>query len=678
MSEPSAQGLVSQDAQGTAPELAVSESPLRARAVSERRLGVFWGALGAALALLVENQLLVSWLVPREADSSARLAYRAYDAAFFCLLGVLYAAAVFAGTALVDLRRFSRYRPVFRPALLAIAWFLVVFFLGSDDLANYVARKGLDPDLTLLAASAITGTVFAAATELLRLAKAPWSRGASAAGALALVVVNAVVLEQDYPALHLLAAGASATALTVVLADVSFTVKALRAAYAVLVAMTFAGLAPLLYAPSLATLRRLYSLSSSVAVPFLPNSWKDDPVLGSLPDWVVKSPWFAKRDGALSRAPSHALAVPDDPIVILLTIDAVRADVVGSKKHDAELPELARLRKTSVYFSNARAPTPSTLTTMMSVFTGKYYSELYWSKVEGAKVFPVADKSPTVAELIRPIPSVHVVSLYGLRSNTGVGRGFKEEITTRRDYGYARDLMTRLIARLERAGRGPLFVYAHFVDTHAPYTRGGRKGSQFERYLAEIATVDRELGRLRRFLDEKGLSRRTVVIVSADHGEAFGEHGMRYHARSVYEELLRVPLMLRVPGVAARVVDVPVTLLDLGPTLLDLFGRATLAQFMGESLLPLAAGGAEKPTRPIAADAGRRIQALYTPDHKKVIFDLQRRTTEVYDLAHDPEETKNLADDRSASVVNAVTAARYFFRVHRLNRPGWEPPWRKF
>jgi membrane-anchored protein YejM (alkaline phosphatase superfamily) len=288
------------------------------------------------------------------------------------------------------------------------------------------------------------------------------------------------------------------------------------------------------------------------------------------------------------------------------------------------------------------------------------------------------DESPTLPELIRPVPSVQVLALYGLGRAQGVGRGFTEELKARRDYGYARDVMRRLLDRLERVGPGGLFAYAHFIDTHAPYSRGGKTGSPFERYVKEVATIDREIGRLRRFLEQKALAKRTVLIVSADHGEAFGEHGMRYHARSVYEELLQVPLMIDVPGAARRRVEVPVTLMDLGPTVLDLLGKPTPGSFMGESLLPLMAGSGPPPTRPIVADAGRRMQAFFAPNDKKVIFDLRRGTTEVYDLARDPEERRNLADDPNEDVVAAITAARYFFRVHTLSRAGWEPPWRKF
>jgi len=676
VSELSQHGIVGDHAEQA--DAAPESSSSAAATGTEAPLGVFFAALGAALILLLENQLLISWFVPREAGLGARFAYRAYDAGYFCALGVLYAGATLAGAKLLDLAPIARLKPVLRPLSILTAWFLVVLMLGADDLDNYVARVGLDPGFALITASVVAGAAFAGAVELLRLAKARVLKALIAAGALALVVSNSLLLEQDYPALHLLAAGASATALTLVLADLPFSRQARRAAYVALPLIAGAGLVAVLRAPSLTTLRQLYSLPSSVVVPFLPNEWKDDPVLGPLPEWVVKSPWFAERERLPPRAPTGALALPDDPIVILLTIDALRADIVTGGEYREKLPELARLRKTSVYFRNARSPTPSTLTTVASMFTGKYYSALYWTKSKHGKVLPIEDESPTVAELIQPIPSVQVLSLYGLASESGVGRGFKEEIKTRRDYGYARDLMARLIERLERKNQGPLFVYAHFIDTHAPYTRGGREGSPRERYIAEVATVDRELGRLRRFLDAKGLSRRVVLIVSADHGEAFGEHGMRYHARSVYEELLHIPLMLQIPGAGARDVDVPVTLLDLGPTLLDMFDEPTPAHFMGESLLPLAAGHDEELTRPIAADAGRRIQAFYAPEHKKVIFDLRRKTTEVYDLARDPKESRNLVDERNESVVSAVTAARYFFQVHTLTRPGWEPPWRKF
>jgi hypothetical protein len=78
------------------------------------------------------------------------------------------------------------------------------------------------------------------------------------------------------------------------------------------------------------------------------------------------------------------------------------------------------------------------------------------------------------------------------------------------------------------------------------------------------------------------------------------------------------------------------------------------------------------------ADAGRRIQALILPNGKKVIFDLRRRTTEVYDLGADPGEIDNLADDPSHEITSAIATAGYFFDVHTLKRAGWEPPWRKF
>jgi arylsulfatase A-like enzyme len=265
-----------------------------------------------------------------------------------------------------------------------------------------------------------------------------------------------------------------------------------------------------------------------------------------------------------------------------------------------------------------------------------------------------------------------------LAASTGVGVGFDVESKTRRDYGPAAEVMDLLLEQLATTGGSPAFLYAHFVDSHAPYTLGGRRGSQFERYLAELALVDHEVGRLCQYLRENQLEQRTLLVVSADHGEAFGEHGMKHHAQSVYDELLRVPLLFRAKTLTPRRIDTPVTLVDIGPTLLDLFGIPTPADLMGQSLVPLLAGGRFEARRPIVADSGRRIQALVFPDGVKAIRDLHRNTQEVYDLKRDPGELRDLSGDPDfpASRYSAGLAA--FFALHTLKRPGWEPPWRKF
>src|SRR5690606_29555281 len=114
----------------------------------------------------------------------------------------------------------------------------------------------------------------------------------------------------------------------------------------------------------------------------------------------------------------------------------------------------------------------------------------------------------------------------------------------------------------------------------------------------------------------------------------------------VYEEQVRVPMIVVGPGVAPRTIDEPVSLIDVGPTVLDLFGEATPGHVMGQSLVPLLAGRDVELSRPIVVDAGRRKQALIGRDGWKVIRNIRQRTTEAYDLGADPGELTNLVDTR--------------------------------
>jgi arylsulfatase A-like enzyme len=440
-----------------------------------------------------------------------------------------------------------------------------------------------------------------------------------------------------------------------------------------------ASAASLAIRPPASVWRRVFDVPCSVAPNLLGPILAPSKKLRS--SWVPAehAVWFRDRKRAPTRAPYARAIVPKHAVVVLVTIDALRADVALGGEHDDSLPAIARARETSIRFVNARSPSPSTLTTAMALFTGKYYSQTYWTK-SGNSVLPTKDESLRFPALLAKhgIRTVNAVSLRGLSKKTGVGIGFERERQTKKDYGRARELMNIILAEVKDLGDGPGFVFGHFVDSHAPYNLAGREGTQFERYLGELALVDREIGRLQALLDRDEYRERAVLVVSADHGEAFGEHGMNFHARSVYEELLHVPLFVRLPGVQPRDITERVSLIDLGPTVLDLFGLGTPGDFMGESLVPLLAGEATKTTRPLAADSGRRLQALLFPDGVKAIRDLTHRTTEVYDLKRDPQELENLMDNPEFPAERYASALEEFFEVHTLKRRGWEPPWRKF
>lgn len=232
--------------------------------------------------------------------------------------------------------------------------------------------------------------------------------------------------------------------------------------------------------------------------------------------------------------------------------------------------------------------------------------------------------------------------------------------------------MPAVFDRLREVGSGPLFMYVHVDDPHMPYTIGQAEGkTPFIRYLAEVKYVGMQLGLLRKVLDETGLAKRTLLIVTADHGEAFGEHGQQYHAATVYEELLHVPLIVHYPGGKSRKIKQPVSLVDMAPTILDAFQLPAPGAYMGQSLWPLIAGREVQLSRPIVADSPRLMRAMLFPDGMKLIFNIRTNVYELYDLNSDPEELNNIYDEHPEAPIYTRLMTE-FFEVHEIQRPGYE------
>jgi arylsulfatase A-like enzyme len=393
------------------------------------------------------------------------------------------------------------------------------------------------------------------------------------------------------------------------------------------------------------------------------------------------SPWDEDRSRSPPIPPTTPPLLPPDAVVVLITIDAVRGDAVNDPANDPLFPTLTELKRDGVVFTHASAPGTQTPLSLGTLFSGLYFSELRWTNHGGGStryLYPADDPAPRFPALL----SEHGVrtSSYGglvfLDGEFGVIRGFQEEsvVVEGRTHAKAAQLIDPLLARLEHAGTGPLFLYTHLMDPHWPYDRGRRDGTDYERYLSEIAVADAAVGRVLRRL-ESGFGKRWALIVSADHGEAFGDHQTTDHSKTLYEELLHVPLLARSPLFRPRTIDERVGLVDLGPTILDLFGVETPATFNGQSLVPLLAGGTRVFTRPLLAE-GRLRRALTQPDGFKVIDDPRRKVVEAYDLAVDPGETRNVFDAEPARSDAALSALRAFFAVHTLRAKGYEPPYK--
>jgi arylsulfatase A-like enzyme len=387
--------------------------------------------------------------------------------------------------------------------------------------------------------------------------------------------------------------------------------------------------------------------------------------------------WFVDRKKHPAIPPSTPAIIPENPIVILITIDCVRADVVMSGKHDAQLPALADLRQSATVFANARSTAPATISSLASIFMSTHFSQQYWVPA-GTRDDPFPDKSLRLQNVLAwsKIKTVTFTGAPGLTPKFGLLRGFSESKNLQPEHGYApaEKLLNAAFPRLEQVKNEKLFLYLHFLEAHYPYDLGIKEGSQYDRYISELRIVDKQLARLKRFILTHDFANRTLLIISADHGEAFGEHGTTRHSATVYDELLRVPLLIWRPAQQASLVNEPVSLIDIAPTILDVFGVPTPGHFMGQSLVPFLRGENPKLTRPILAEA-RLKQALILPDGMKVILDNHLNTVELYDLRRDPGELDSLAEDEEM-LSRPLSLLQQFFEVHRNRTPGYTPPYR--
>ena len=383
-----------------------------------------------------------------------------------------------------------------------------------------------------------------------------------------------------------------------------------------------------------------------------------------------------------TRLDSFDEATRKNQIVILFTMDSVRSDVFDGK-YDKKLPTFARLKREGVHFTQARVPGTGTCFTLTALFASKYFSQMYWTKMpKEDSTYPWDDPSARFPAVLTEagVQTVAFGSRKFMLEQYGIARGFAENtfikpLVPKTKANTGRQLGEGSQARLNEHDGGPLFMWIHNMDPHAPFNAAGKQGTAFERYVREVALADSELGQLREIIEAKGWADRTTYIVSSDHGEGFGEHGTRGHSTNMYEELLRVPLVISGPMAKAIVSDEMVSSVDIGPTVLDIFDLDTPGSYMGQTLLPLMQGRPSNLTRPIVAET-RLKQAMVFPDGIKVIRDQRLGTQEIYDLNSDPKELSNLFEDPSVDSDRLMSYLGAFFSVHTLKRPGYTPPYR--
>jgi arylsulfatase A-like enzyme len=379
---------------------------------------------------------------------------------------------------------------------------------------------------------------------------------------------------------------------------------------------------------------------------------------------------------------------PRQPNVLLISIDTLRPDRLGSYGHERDTsPALDRIAREGVLFEDVSAASPWTLPSHASLFTGRYPSR------HGVKNHTTRLRRgvPTLASVLRDAgyATKAVVNSHNLSERYGLNRGFQdfeylpEQLEDRSIPNRGAEILAKARTWLEGHAQGPYFLFLHFYDVHTDLTPGAAYREQFVRpyegeidgstkqlddirrglgtldeaglrylfdlYDAEIRELDDRLAEFFAWLEERGLAEDTLIVLTSDHGEEFLEHGSVLHGRTYYQEIIRIPWVMKGPGIPPGTrVAAPVHHVDMAPTLLALAGVPAPAGLDGLDLSPVWRAGAALPERTLYAEADHNnaepdIGRMARTPRLKLIYDRLNQRVQLFDLEADPLEQ----DDRA-------------------------------
>jgi len=392
--------------------------------------------------------------------------------------------------------------------------------------------------------------------------------------------------------------------------------------------------------------------------------------------WILRRLLFlvmlAECASGATAKPAAAKPAAARPNVVIITLDTTRADRMGFLGSDRGLtPSLDTLAREAVIFSRAYAQVPLTTPSHAALLTGTYPQFNHISDL-GA---PLSKDIPYVPDLLkqRGYHTGAFIGAYILDAKVqarGFDRGFEvyDGNFHRRAPGEDRyhsierragEVVDHALAWLSRRPPGPFFTWLHFYDAHDPYDPPSPYNEKYASapYDGEIAYTDAQVGRFITALRSRNLYRNTIIVIAADHGEAFGEHGEQRHGMFLYDETIHVPLLIKLAGTqASKRVNSRVALTDVAPTVLQAVGISVPRAMQGKSLMPAAqngSAGADDPSDQSVyseTDYGHRafgwavLRSLRTGKYLYV----QAPKRELYDQASDPKAQHNLAPDSKA------------------------------
>ena len=398
------------------------------------------------------------------------------------------------------------------------------------------------------------------------------------------------------------------------------------------------------------------------------------------------------------------------PNIVLIVVDALRPDFLGCYGYDRPTsPNIDALARRGALFETAVAHAPWTKTSFASFLTSLY--PFQHGVVDWESVMP--DTVTTLPEVLGQggYSTLAVINMLGITGEFKVTGGFDQvsEAAKRNRDAFA---TTQDAVELIKNSRKPFFILIHYFDTHWPYrpapqyvdlvrregepdpftsrSAGQGRGARMPAkgvvdgekllYSACIRFVDDAVGRLLGFLDGAGLKQKSVIIVTSDHGEAFWEHGVGSHGGNLYDEAIKVPLVVSYPAKYrdARRVPTQVRHIDIAPTIMDFAGVVDKGHREGTSLRRLIEGGDLGAARQtvVPQDVALCESSLRkSPDTKcvrtdrfKLIIEPATGLAEFYDLLEDPLERSNV---RSGMPAEADSLGRILSRIPGSTVEGW-------
>ena len=396
------------------------------------------------------------------------------------------------------------------------------------------------------------------------------------------------------------------------------------------------------------------------------------------------------------------------PNIVLITLDTLRADHLSCYGYQkSTTPNLDRFAEESVIFKNAYATSPWTSPSHASLFTGMYPSKhgLHhnWKVMNSNRVVPLSEDHQTLAEILagQGYNTAGIIGGFWCKSTVGLAQGFDHyddalinvipdlqhftlfkiinkffplhDSAVRRGLNFSRvasQINRRVFSWLEENYQTPFFLFINYFDPHYPYLPPDEYSQLFKenetsvvneseknrmdllaQYDGEIAYVDNKVGILLEKLKELNVYENTLIIITSDHGEFFGEHGLWFHAHELYQGVIKIPLIIKYPLSSKRGVSSErVSLVDIMPTILDVLNLPIPKEVQGvilseterTVLSEVYKHKYKQPTK--GKNFARELKALFK-DNYKYIKEYQNNSdeyNELYDIENDPGELQNL------------------------------------